>query len=75
MKKRASNGFTVIELMILLAVIGIVLASVMPMLQAWLDPSPQGQPAVSCIGGYLYTTTDRGALRQTLNEQGGGVQC
>lgn len=66
MKSPANSGFTLIELMIVLCVIGMIAAAV---------TRPNSRPAASCIAGYLHTTSESGGLRQTLNEQGGGVPC
>jgi len=78
MKQR---GFTLIELMIVVAIVGILAAIVAPILFG----TSQGNTSVSwgingmtesrCIEGYKFVVGERGQARQILDEFGKGVRC
>ena len=62
MKKQ--NGFTVIELMIVIAIIGIIAAIAVPVINGQ-------RGGFVCQGGYAFTYQGQ----QIIGENGGGVRC
>lgn len=84
-----SRGFTLIELMITVAIIGIVLAFVLPFLAAMAADRQAGGSAnasnlswgvngfieTRCINGYLFTVSPNAGARQVLDEFGKGARC
>ncbi len=61
------NGFTLIELMIVLAIIGILVAMIVPVITG----KSQSKPDHKCIAGYAFTFGGT----QILSENGKGVPC
>lgn len=66
---KRNRGFTVIELMIVLAIIGIIAAVVVPL----LTQSANSDGTV-CKGGYKFTGRDARAV-QIIDAQGHGIPC
>ena len=78
---KAKNGFTLIELMIVVAIISIVVALVMPVISGTgtggaqnLSFGVHGLVETRCINGYMFTVSEGGA-RQIMDELGHGVKC
>ncbi len=78
MKQR---GFTLIELMVVLAVLGIVVAIAMPVLMGSTGQTNNvswgvnGMTESRCIEGYKFVIDQKGNSRQILDEFGKGVKC
>lgn len=77
------NGFTLIELMIVVAIIGIISAIVAPILLGNTAGSAttdwqygiNGVTETRCIDGFKFVVGERGRTSQILNDKGGGVAC
>lgn len=74
------NGFTLIELMIVIAIVGIVSALALPMIFGHSSLSSvsfgvTGMVEERCIGGYKFVIGQEGRPAQILNEFGKGVSC
>lgn len=82
------NGFTIIELMIVIAIIGILLSIIAPFVTGDSDRirelSQPEQPTIvqpwqepskeSCVGGYKVATVGSNSF-QILDENGNGIKC
>jgi prepilin-type N-terminal cleavage/methylation domain-containing protein len=74
------KGFTLIEMMIVvvfilslgLVVMGAVSGSTQGNTISW---GVNGMTEMRCIDGYKFTVSDRGSVRQVMDEFGKGVKC
>ena len=74
------NGFTLIELMIVVAIIGILSVAVIPSWQARkketnISYGINGLTEVRCIEGYKFIIGKSGSAQQVMNDKGHGVSC
>lgn len=77
MKQR---GFTLIEFMIVVVMIGIVCMTVASIVMGTAVGSSvswgiNGITEMRCIDGYKFTVSERGHVRQVMDEFGKGVKC
>lgn len=70
MSKR--NGFTLIELMIVIAIIGIIVSVIFPAITG----ESTSRPDTQCIGGMMFTNPyDSDEAKQIISAQGKGISC
>jgi len=79
------NGFTVVEFMIVVAIVGILFAIAYPQYMKYKDPnwrreytqksSPIDKPSFECIGGYKFVMDKDGNPIQIIGSNGNGVEC
>jgi prepilin-type N-terminal cleavage/methylation domain-containing protein len=65
MKNFLSEGFTLIELMIVIAIIAILAAGIIPLLTGYVEPDHK------CIAGFKFTNGGN----QIIGANGSGVPC
>lgn len=76
-----NNGFTLIELIIVLAIIAIIAAIALPVILGTSSDKPRGQWSVNgytdtiCVEGYRFVVGPDGQSRQIMDEYGHGVRC
>lgn len=79
------NGFTVVEFMIVVAIVGILLAIAYPQYKKYTDPTwkpmqhqrleQKDKSSFECIGGYKFVTDKDGNPIQIIGSNGNGVEC
>lgn len=87
---RKTSGFTLIELMIVVAILAIVAAIVFPVFMGDSQPkvntingtntvqsvmTPNGIIQTRCINGYMFVIGGDGSARQVIDEVGRGAPC
>jgi len=73
------NGFTLIEVMIVIAIIGILIAMVVPVMNSKESKEVtwglNGLTESRCIDGYKFIVGQDGGARQIMDEAGRGIRC
>ena len=80
--KLPSKGFTLIELMIVIAIVAILAAILLPVFFGTSNGSTNevsvgwnGVTESRCIDGYKFIVGEGGQARQVMDEYGHGVRC
>lgn len=66
------KGFTWIEIMIVIAIMGILTAIILPAIFGSPSRQPRQLDGTICIGGYKFTASTH---TQVIGANGGGVPC